>query len=226
MKVLRKLSLEASMRLFLSSQDFGNYPDVAAMLAGKNKRAAFIKNAQDDSPAAERNFSTEEKKNMFEQTGFEFEEIDLRDYFGKADKLKEKISSFGSIWSAGGNVFILRRAFASSGLDKILIDLLGKDRILYGGWSAGAMIMAPDLKGPDWSEGDRPTIVPEGYESKIIWQRLNLVPFYIVPHFGSARHGDSPQELANYYKSNKLRHYVLEDGQVVVVNGDKTEFLK
>jgi len=36
------------MRLFLSSQDLGNYPEVAAKLAGKNKKAAYLKNAQDD----------------------------------------------------------------------------------------------------------------------------------------------------------------------------------
>ena len=58
------------MRLFLSSQDFGNYPDVAAKMAGSNKKAAYIKNAQDDLPPQERNFSTPEKKKMFESAGF------------------------------------------------------------------------------------------------------------------------------------------------------------
>jgi dipeptidase E len=195
-------------------------------MAGKNKKALYIKNAQDHLPPQERNFSTPEKKKMFEAAGFEFEEIDLRDYFGKPDKLLNKLSNSGSFWSSGGNPFILRRAFAASGLDKILIDLLRKDKILYGGWSAGAMIMAPDLKGPNWSEEDRSSIIPEGYEPKVIWQGLNLVPFYIVPHFGGERHGDSPQKLANYYKSKKLRHYVLEDGQAIVIDGDKEEFLK
>jgi dipeptidase E len=214
------------MRLFLSSQDLGNYADVAAKMAGANKKALYIKNAQDNLPLEERNFSTPEKKKMFEAAGFEFEEIDLRDYFGEPEKLLNKLSNYGSFWSSGGNVFILRRAFAASGLDKILIDLLKKDRILYGGWSAGAMVMAPDLKGPDWSEEDKSNIIPEGYDPKIIWQGLNLVPFYIVPHLGSEIHGASPQKLANYYKSKKLRHYALEDGQVVVVDGDKTELLK
>lgn len=214
------------MRLFLSSQDLGNHAAVATKLAGKNKKALYIKNAQDHLLPKERNFSTPEKKKMFEAAGFEFEEIDLRDYFGQPGKLVKKLSEVGSFWSSGGNVFILRRAFAYSGLDKILIDLLQNDKILYGGWSAGAMIMTPDLKGPDWSEEDRSNIIPEGYESKVIWQGLNLVPFYIVPHFGSEIHGDSPQKLAKYYKSKKLRYYDLEDGQVVVIDGEKTEFLR
>lgn len=214
------------MRLFLSSQDLGNYPDVAAKLAGKNKKAAYIKNAQDDLPPEERNFSTPEKRKMFEDAGFEFEELDLRDYFGKSGKLLNKLSNFGSFWSSGGNTFILRRAMAVSGLDEILKQLLKEDKIMYGGWSAGAMVMTPDLKSPNWSDEDRSNIVPEGYDPKVIWTGLNLVPFYIVPHLGSERHGDSPQKLANYYKAKKLHHFVLKDGQVVIVDGDKTEFLR
>ncbi|HSX18123.1 MAG TPA: Type 1 glutamine amidotransferase-like domain-containing protein [Candidatus Saccharimonadales bacterium] len=215
------------MRLFLSSQDLGNYADVAAKLAGKNKKALYIKNAQDDLPPEERNFSTPEKKKMFEAAGFIFEEIDLRDYFGKTEKLAKKLSEAGSFWSAGGNVFVLRRAFAASGLDKILLDMLKKDEILYGGWSAGSMIMTPDLKGADWDETDRPDIIPKGYkESKIIWEGLALVPFYIVPHIGNEMFGDRPKGMVNYYETNNLPYYALKDGQVVVVDGDKTEFLK
>ncbi|MBX4199272.1 peptidase E [Candidatus Saccharibacteria bacterium] len=213
------------MRLFLSSQDLGDYPEVARKLAGKNPKALFIKNAQDDKSPEERNFSNPEKRRMFEQVGFKFEMIDLRDYFGKSKELEEKLLGFGSFWSSGGNTFVLRRAMKASGLDKILKRLLKEDKILYGGWSAGAMVMTPDLKGPDWSADDKPNIVPKGYDAKVIWEGLNLVPFYIVPHYGSEIHGDSPQKLADYYKSMKLPHHVLKDGQVIVINGDKEEFL-
>ena len=214
------------MRLFLSSQDFGNHADVAAKMAGKNKKAAYIKNAQDHLPPGERNFSTPEKKKMFEAAGFEFEEIDLRDYFGKPEELLNLLSNFGSFWSSGGNVFVLRRAYAASGLDKILVNLLKDDKILYGGWSAGAMIMTPDLKGADWGEDEKPNTVPKGYNAKIIWEGLGRVPFYIVPHFGNEKFGDSPQTMANYYRSHKLPHYILEDGQVITINGKKVEFLE
>lgn len=214
------------MRLFLSSQDLGNYAKVARKMTGQNSRAFFIKNAQDDKPPEERNFSNPQKKKMFEDAGFEFKMIDLRDYFGKEKELEKKIREAGSFWSSGGNTFILRRAMAASGLDKILTKRLAEDTILYGGWSAGAMIMTPDLKGPDWSEEDRPNIVPKGYNAKVIWQGLNLVPFYIVPHFGSEVHGDSPQKLAYYYKHKNFQHYLLKDGQAVAVNGNKTELLK
>src|SRR3989344_9255619 len=193
------------MRLFLSSQDLGNYPEVAARLAGKNKRAAYIKNAQDDSPLQERNFSTPEKKKMFEAAGLHLEEIDLRDYFGSPEKLEAKLSTFGSIWSAGGNTFILRRAMKASGLDKILKKLLKEDKILYGGWSAGACVTAPSLHGIEYGDRPQPDVVPKNYPvRKTIWEGLNLVPFMIVPHCKSDWLGKEPDRLIRYSKKQKI----------------------
>ncbi len=216
------------MRLFLSSQDFGNYADIAIKLTGKNKKAAFIKNAQDDKPASERNFSLPEKKHMFEEAGFElFEEIDLRDYFGKADLLRKKLLDFGSIWCAGGNTFILRRAMAASGLDDLLIEWLKEDKILYGGWSAGACIAAPSLRGVEQGDRPHPDVVPDNYPIKeIVWDGLNLVPFMIVPHYGSDWFKEQADASAGYLKENNIPHKILKDGQVIIVDGDKEKFLK
>lgn len=211
----------------MSSQDLGEYAERALRLCGSNHRMAFIKNAQDGKQADERNLNTPVKREMFLRAGFtDFEEIDLRDYFGRKDKLKKKLEPFGSVWCAGGNVYILRRAMKASGFDDIIRERLGDDTVLYGGWSAGAMVMAPDLKGPLWSEEGEPSTVPEGYEGKIIWDGLNLIDFYIVPHYGNEIHGQGPQKYAEYYESKGLDHYILEDGQAVVVDGDKTELLK
>ncbi|HET7827592.1 MAG TPA: Type 1 glutamine amidotransferase-like domain-containing protein [Candidatus Saccharimonadales bacterium] len=217
------------MRLFLSSQDLGNYGKVAAKLAGNNKRAAFIKNAQDFKSLQERNFSTPDKKTMFLEAGFDyFEEIDLRSYFGESAKLLNKLSNFGSIWCAGGNTFILRRAMKASGLDEILKQLLADDKALYGGWSAGAMIMSPSLQGADWGEEDRPDLIPEGYDQhqRSIWEGLNQVSFYIVPHVGNPEFGNGPQKTIDYFESHNLPYKILRDGQVIVVDGEKVEFLK
>ncbi len=214
------------MRLFLSSQDFGNYADIARRMAGRNNKAIFIKNAQDFKPEAERNSSNTEKKKMFEAAGFEFEMIDLRDYFGKPKELESKIKNAGSFWSSGGNTFVLRRAFAQSGLDKILIRLLKKDLIMYGGWSAGAMIVAPDLNGHAWGREDMPSVVPKDYDPKPIFDGLNLVNFYMVPHLGNPLHGKNPDIAIEYYESHNLPKYVLSDGQVIIVDGKQTEFLK
>lgn len=213
------------MRLYLASQDLGDYAHVARELAGDSNKAALIRNAQDSSPAEERNWSTPQKRKMFEDAGFEFGEIDLRDYFGKSKELQEKLQEFGSIWVAGGNTFILRRAFAKSGLDTILTELLKQDKILYGGWSAGAMIMAPDIKSSDWGDSDSPHIVPDGYDPEIIWDGLSQVPFYIVPHIGNKQFNGKPEDMAKSCDSQNVPYYAITDSQVVVVNGDSVKLL-
>jgi dipeptidase E len=215
------------MRLFLSSQDFGNYADKAFELAGNNKKAAFIKNAQDDKPSEERNFSTPQKKLMFEQAGFSFEELDLREYFGKSEELKAKLEDFGSVWFAGGNSFILRRAMRDSGLDGFIVDWLKEDRILYGGYSAGAIVATTTLHGSEIGDRPRPDVVPENYLTKeTIWEGLGLVPFSIVPHVESDWFGDKARTAIEYFEANHLPYNALKDGQVIVIDGDKEELLQ
>jgi dipeptidase E len=215
------------MRLFLSSQDLGNHADVAAKMSGDNKKSLFIKNAQDDKLPEERNFSNAEKKKMFEDAGFEFEMLDLRDYFGKKDELEEKVKKAGSLWSSGGNTFILRRAMAASGLDEILKKLLAEDKILYGGWSAGAYIAAPSLHGIEFGDRPQPVAVPENYPSKeTIWEGLDLVPFTVVPHYKSGWFDEEADTCIEYLRKYKMPYQSLEDGQVVIVDGDKVEVLK
>ncbi len=209
------------MRLFLSSQDFGKYGKLARELVGENNNAAFIKNAQDDKTSEERNFSTASKKQMFENFGFKFEEIDLRNYFGKSNKLKIKIASFGSVWCAGGNTFILRRAMHASGLDKILKELLDQDKIAYGGWSAGACIVADSLKGIQYGDRPSPSIVPASYPiKKTIWSGLGLVDFIVIPHCNMDWFVDSAKRAEAYFKLHNQEYKKLNDGQVIIINGN------
>ena len=212
------------MRLFLSSENLGNYPEVFLKMVGKNKKLAITENAKDDWSPSDRKEKTEEHLKQLTAQGFGAEEIDLREYFGKPKELEEKLQESSGLFAFGGNTFILRRACAYSGLDKILPKLLAEDRIAYGGSSAGPILITPSLRGSE--VGDYPEVVPQGYKSEIIWEGLNIVPFYIVPHCKSDWWGEPAKEMIAYLKSKKLDYYALEDGQVVIVDGDKEEFLE
>lgn len=212
------------MRLFLSSQDFGIYPEVLVDLVGSNKKVAFINNAKDDLSDYERREATKERQLDFERLGFDFTEIDLRKYFKEKRKLLNLLSDFGLVWCAGGNTFVLRRALTTSGLDKVLAKMVKDNKIAYGGSSAGAIIATPSLRGTE--HGDDPNSVPGGYSKKIIWDGLNFVPFYIVPHYKSDWFGAEAEVMADYMQKHELPFYALMDGQVVTVDGDKTELMK
>jgi dipeptidase E len=212
------------LRLFLSSEGFGNYPNQLLDLVGGNKKTAFIDNAKDEIPEAERMQHVAEKRSEFENVGLIFEEIDLRNYFGKQAELLQKLEGFGLIWLSGGNTFVLRRALAYSGLDKILKDILSANMIAYGGSSAGSIIPTPSLHGTEF--GDDPGIVPDGYKKEVVWDGLDLVPFHVVPHFGSDWFGQESIDMERYLKENSMPYKTIKDGQVIVIDGDKEEFLK
>jgi dipeptidase E len=214
------------VRLFLSSESVGNYPDVLLRMVGANKKLAYIPNARDDWTGEDSANKTDEHRNQFRKLGFEFEDIDLRTYFGKPMDLESKLNGFGLVWAPGGNTFILRRAMKYSGFDEIIKKMLAEDTIAYGGSSAGSMVMMPSLHGSENDVYDSPNIIPEGYSKEIIWDGLNLVPFYIAPHYKSDWYGTESQKLVDYFKPHSLPYYALKDGQVIVIDNGKEELLK
>ncbi len=212
------------MRLFLSSEDFGRHPEALVELAGENTKVAFVNNAKDAWPDEDRLEKTEEKKQGFHQLGFEVHELDLRGFFGQPGLLEDELKTFGMVWASGGNTFILRRAMKASGLDKILQKRLADDSLVYGGSSAGSIVATPSLHGTEL--GDNPREIPKHYSKPIVWQGLGLVPFYIVPHFGSGWFGKEAGDMVAYLEKRKLPYKTLEDGQVIVIEGRKKELLK
>jgi dipeptidase E len=210
------------MRLYLSSENVGNHADALLKMAGGNKSVAYIGNAKDGDPQ-ERAEKVPIHKQQFEDLGFKFTEFDLRNYFRDTKISREDIEGFGVIWCSGGNTFLLRRALLDSGIDRAIIDLVNEDKIVYGGSSAGSIIPTPSLRGTEF--GDDPNEVERAYNKDVIWDGLNLVPFYIVPHFESEWFGAESQAMADYFEKANLPYKALKDGQVWLVDGDKQELL-
>ena len=87
----------------------------------------------------------------------------------------------GLIWTLGGNSSLLRRAMRQSGLDLLLTAWRDDAGIVYGGYSAGAVVATPTLRGIHLV--DPPAALAEGYPPEIIWDGLALVPYSIAPHY-------------------------------------------
>jgi dipeptidase E len=211
------------MRLYLSSQGFGNHLVKLQEMVGENKKVLFVDNAKDTLNQSERALHVAEKKLEFEEAGFEFYELDLRKYFGKAEQLAKIVAASGMVWVSGGNTFTLRRALHYSGLDMILVNDLKRDLFVYGGSSAGAIVVTKTLHGAEM--GDDPYVVAEGYEEEIIWNGLSLVYPQLVPHYGSSWFGEEAQAMVDYFEENGLKHVTLMDGEVYVVDGAYEERL-
>lgn len=211
------------MKLFLSSQGFGNHLDRLQQMVGGDKRVLFIDNAKDYGSPEERRAHVLEKQKEFEEAGFDFFELDLRNYFGSPDTLKLLVEAAPFVWVSGGNTFVLRRAFKYSGFDTLLQNALKSTDMVYGGSSAGSIIMTKTLHGTE--HGDDPFIVPDGYKEEIIWDGLGLVYPQLVPHYQSEWWASEAQAMADFFEHNGMEYETLKDGEVYIVAGEHEEKL-
>jgi dipeptidase E len=211
------------MKLYLSSQGFGNHLDRLKQMVGSDTRVLFVDNAKDESPESERTAHVEEKRREFTEAGFDFFELDLRNYFKSPDKLKPLVDAAPFVWVSGGNTFVLRRAFAYSGFDTLLLNALKNTNMTYGGSSAGSVIMTKTLHGNE--NGDDPYTVPEGYKEEIIWNGLGLIYPQIVPHYKSGWFDVKADAMVDYYEHAGMKYETLRDGEVYIVDGKYEEKL-
>jgi dipeptidase E len=207
------------MRAYLSSYRLGRHPEVLLRLLDGKIRTALIFNAADTKSDNERASSV--KNDLLELTnlGLEPTEVDLRNYFTDSAGLRELLGSFDLIWVRGGNCFIARRAFAASGADRVIKDLLERDEVVYGGFSAGIDMLVPSLHGAELV--DDPNLVPAGYNPAIIWDCLGLLPYMIAPHYKSD-HPESADidKTVEYLIEHHLPFIALKDGEAIVIDGD------
>jgi len=203
------------MKLYLSSYRLGDHPEELLRLLSKNKTAAVIVNAIDDETKAIRNEKLQKEFEDLKNLGITPEEIDLREFFGKEEELKKKISAYGMVWVRGGNTFILRRAFAYSGFDDILKEKINDKNFVYAGYSAGICVLSSTMKGLHIVDDSH--IVPQGYKQEVIWEGVGLVPYTFAPHYQSD-HVESVlvDESINYMEKNNIPFKTLRDGEVLI----------
>ena len=205
------------MKFYLSSYKLGGETERLAKLFPENRKAAYISNAGDS-------FTNSERKRRWEESdiedlsklGLEVEHLDLREYFGKRDKLRTKTSEFGVIWVSGGNLFVLRQAFRLSGFDEIVNELARRRDILYGGYSAGVCVLAPTLRGIDIM--DDLSAKPYGEQYETIWNGLGLINYSIVPHYKSDHpESEAASRVVEFMVENKMPFKALRDGEVIII---------
>jgi len=152
-------------------------------------------------------------------------ELDLRDYFGQQQRLRQDLSGIGLAWLRGGNTFMLRYALHRSGADEVFRDLLAADALVYAGYSAGACVLAPSLHGLELV--DDAEAVTRAYGSPPLWDGLALIEEAFVPHYRSPGHPetDAIEAVVARYSAEGIAYRTLRDGQALLVNGTETKIV-
>jgi len=149
----------------------------------------------------------EQHKAAMRVEGYDFQAIDIeeKDKQQIEDLLKDK----NMVWVEGGNTFYLLKACRESGFDKVIINLIKNNKIIYVGTSAGSYIACPTIEVSTWKK--------PGEEKKRFGvtdlSALNLVPFLIKAHFK-----EPDRELIQ--EKSKVTKYsvkIIKDGQAILV---------
>lgn len=207
------------MKLYLSSYKIGNEEEkLKEMTKNGNRKVAYINNALDFATDLERknNSDTLDKLDL-ERLGFKVDILDLRKFFGNKEGLKEKLDRYDVLWVRGGNTFVLAQAMKLSGFDEIIKRYyIEKKDVIYGGYSAGACIIGPTLKGIHLA--DNPDEKPYGEEHQTIWEGLHLIDYVIAPHYESDHpESEDINRSIEYLIENKILFKALKDGEVIII---------
>lgn len=178
----------------------------------KGKRVTYIPTA---SRAEKLGFFVKIGKWRLKSMGLAVDELEVST--APYETIKSRLEQNDIIYITGGNTFFLLQELKRTGADKLLVQEIKKGK-LYIGESAGAIVAAPDIGYS--AEMDCPEKAPDlkGYSG------LNLVDFYIVPHYKNWEMGRAAESIINTY-SEKLDLKVIGDNQAVLVDQDGVRIL-
>lgn len=133
------------------------------------------------------------------------------------ETIKSKLEENDFIYVTGGNTFFLLQELKRTGADKVLIQEINKGK-LYIGESAGAIVVAPDIAYS--AEMDN---VEKASELKD-YSGLNLIDFYVVPHYKNWEMGKAAEKIISTY-STSIHLKIIRDNQAILIENGNVEIL-
>ena len=152
----------------------------------------------------------------FEDFGYEVENFDISIF--SEEIAKEKLSEAKTVFISGGNTFYLLQELKRKNLTSYLKERI-ENGLLYIGESAGSVIAAPDIEYA--SIVDNKTLATELND----YTGLNLVDFYIVPHFEEEPFVEGSRNMVELYK-DKLDLKLINNKEVILVENNNFTIIK
>lgn len=198
-------------KLFLAS----SFADVAQLFLEwieedvKGKTVTFIPTA---GLPEEITFFIDNDRKAFEELGMIVDELEIST--ASQEEIKAKLLKNDYIFLSGGNTFFLLQELKRTGTDNLIKELIFAWKP-YIWTSAGSMVLAPNIE--YWALMDTPEKAPDLQD----FSALNIVNFYLVPHYGEFPFVDATNEIANKYAELPL--LLLNNKQVACMKGELLE---
>ena len=153
---------------------------------------------------------------VFEDCGYEVESFDISSF--SEEIVKEKIAESKIIFVSGGNTFYLLQELKKKNLISYLKEKI-ENGLFYIGESAGSVITVPDIEYADIVDDKILATELTDYTG------LNLVDFYIVPHFEEEPFAESSRKVVELYK-DKLDLKVINNKEAILVENNNFTIIK
>ncbi len=206
------------MKLFLAS----SFDQTASLLKKKldskikGKKVIFIANASDTHKGDTWWIKTD--RDAFTKLGCKITDVDLRN-ISKID-FDRLLKTSDIIHFCGGSVIYLICLIKERGFDKLIVDYVKKDKIIYTGTSAGSMIVAEDLEINAYDPEEKEFVSRMKDNSG-----LGLVNFLIIPHTNNKDFSRGNTKMVSELPDIKSHQSLvfIYDNQAVWVEDDKFE---
>ena len=152
----------------------------------------------------------------FEDFGYKVENFDVSIF--SEEIAKEKLSEAKIVFISGGNTFYLLQELKRKNLITYLKERI-ENGLLYIGESAGSVIAAPDIEYASVIDDETVATELDDYAG------LNLVDFYIVPHFEEEPFVESLRNTVELYK-DKLDLKLINNKEAILVENNNFTILK
>lgn len=203
------------MKLFLCSLGLNNKDELQKLVEKplSQIRCGVIKNPMDLKDEEKRKFLYGLVDNSFQNFEINKKDIDLRLFIGRQNELQELINSLDMLWITGGNVFYLRELIKKVQLENILITAINNG-LIYGGDSAGALIICPTLKYLD-------VVDDTSQINEVIYEGLSVIDFIPLPHWNNDQFKPKLVEIKSNLEKDGYKVITFGDKQSVIVEDEK-----
>lgn len=128
----------------------------------------------------------------------------------------DSLSTYDLVFVSGGNVFYLAYHLHETGWGDKIADYI-KNGGVYAGSSAGSIILMDSIE--YFATADDPATASK------MCPGLGLLTHAIVPHADNAKYSQLAADIAGKYQQDGLDVTLLNDNQVLLINGDSSEIV-
>ena len=214
----RTVVYPARVRLYLSSSGLPHPAELAALLGRASLASAkvgLIPNAREHRTPDDTHEEVLKAAAELAALELEVELLDLREQ--TEETMPSALAGLDLLWVIGGDLSCLRYRMRRAGFDRAGASAV-EQGLVYAGESAGAIVAGPSLS-------SFPALDDSDAVEERISDGLRFVPFVVVPHWRAPGFEESAPAALRAARELGFEAIPLEDGQALVVDGQKVRML-